>query len=79
MHLEKFVKSQTGKYLMSVLLGIGLATIFRQVCKGRNCQNIKAPALEEIDNKIFKIDNKCYKIEKQNIECIPKRKTLRFA
>lgn len=79
MHLEKFVQSKTGKYLMSILLGIGLATIFRQVCKGRNCRIVKAPPLEEIDNKVFKIDNKCYQIEKTTIECKSKRKTLRFA
>jgi hypothetical protein len=79
MHLEKFVKSPTGKYLMSILLGFGLATMFREVCKGRHCKIIKAPPLEEIENKIFKIDNKCYKIEKGVIECKPKRKTVRFA
>lgn len=79
MYLEKFVQSQTGKYLMSILLGIGIATIFRQTCRGRNCRIMKAPPLEEIEDKIFKIDNKCYKIEKNVIECKPKRKTLRFA
>jgi hypothetical protein len=79
MHLEKFVQSQTGKYLMSILLGVGLATLFRQVCEGRNCRIIKAPPLEEIEDKIFKIDNKCYKIEKNVIKCDSKKKTVRFA
>lgn len=79
MHLEKFVGSQTGKYLMSIILGIGLATIFRQVCKGTNCTIIKAPPLEEIDDKIYKFDDKCYKITREPIICKTKKKTVIFA
>jgi hypothetical protein len=78
MHLDKFVKSPTGKYLMSILLGFGFASMFRQACKGRNCKLIQAPPLEEIDDKIFKIENKCYKIEKQVINCKSKKQTLHF-
>ena len=33
MHLGKFVHTETGKYLMSILLGFGLASLFRTVCK----------------------------------------------
>ena len=36
MYLNKFVNSETGRYLMSILLGIGLATLFRQICEGKN-------------------------------------------
>ena len=49
MYLDKFVHSNTGKVLMSLLLGIGLATFFRSVCKGKNCRIIEAPPLEEIE------------------------------
>jgi hypothetical protein len=79
MYLEKFVQSQTGRYLMSILLGVGLATMFREVCKGRNCKIIKAPPLEEIEDKIYKFDNKCYKINKQAIKCDTKKNTVVFA
>lgn len=64
MHLYKFVKSNTGKYIMSIILGIGLASIFRSVCKGKNCVIYKAPPLEEIHDKIYKFDGKCYKFER---------------
>ena len=40
MYLDKFVHSNTGKILMSLLLGIGLATFFRSICKGKNCRII---------------------------------------
>jgi hypothetical protein len=76
MHLDKFINSQTGKYLMSMLLGIGLATLFRSVCKGSKCNVIKAPPMEEIDGQIYKINNKCYEMKTNLIKCDPKRKTL---
>jgi hypothetical protein len=79
MYLEKFVNSQSGKYLMSIILGFGLATMFREICKGHYCNIIKAPPLEEIDNKIYKFDNKCYKIEKNIVKCMPNKKKVFFA
>ena len=38
MYLSKFVSSDTGKYVMSILLGLGLSTLFRSVCKGKQCK-----------------------------------------
>ena len=64
MYLSKFVHSVTGRNLMSIILGLGLATFFRKMCSGKNCIITKAPPLEEIDDKIYKFDGKCYKLEK---------------
>jgi len=56
MHLERFVHSSTGRIIMSILLGIGLATLFRSVCKGKNCRIVAAPPMEELDDQIYKFD-----------------------
>jgi hypothetical protein len=69
MHLEKFVHEGNGRIIMSVLLGIGLATLFREACKGDNCVIKYAPPLEEIEDKIYKFDKKCFNIEKQSVLC----------
>ena len=37
LHLAKFIHSTEGKYLMSILLGFGLATFFRATCQGTDC------------------------------------------
>ena len=76
LRLDKFIHSPTGKYLMSMILGLGLATLFRAVCKGNNCNIIKAPPLEEIDGQIYKYEKKCFKIETNPIQCDKNRKTL---
>jgi hypothetical protein len=79
MYLDKFVHSSTGKIIMSLLLGIGLATFFRTVCKGQNCVIVQAPPLEELDEQIYNFDDKCYKMEKSAVSCDNKKKIVKFA
>ena len=79
MALSKFVHSETGKYLMSVLLGLGLATFFRQICSGKKCVVSKAPPLDEIEDKIYKFDGKCKKLEKNAEQCEKGKKIESFA
>ena len=69
MHLSKFVHSKTGKYVMSVLLGFGLACLFRKVCEGKDCMIIHAPPLDEIENKVYKQNNKCYTYKPLSVTC----------
>ncbi len=76
MFLEKFVRSSTGKILMSILLGLGLATLFRQVCSGKDCLVYMSPPFEELEEKIYKINNKCYKFNKNNVSCQSSRQKL---
>lgn len=76
MYLEKFVHSKTGKIIMSIILGIGLATFFRQVCKGKRCRIQRAPPFEELEEQTYKFDDKCYKIEKQATQCKKNIKTV---
>jgi hypothetical protein len=79
MYLAKFVQSQTGKYLMSILIGFGLATFFRQVCVGKNCVSYLAPPLEEIDDAIYKFDDACYKLQKNAVKCDMKKEIVPFS
>ena len=68
-NISKFVKSNTGKYVVSILLGLGLATIFREACKDNNCIIFNAPDLNEVENKIYKQDGKCYKYNLVSTKC----------
>ena len=79
MYLDKFVHSYTGKIIMSILLGIGLATFFRSVCKGKQCRIVSAPPIEEIEDQIYKFNNKCYKFEKNAIKCEKNKNTIKIA
>jgi hypothetical protein len=75
----KFVHSSTGKMVMSILLGFGLATLFRTVCKGKGCVIFHAPPLEEIEGKTYKIGNKCYQYVPTPAKCNNNKNIIEFA
>ena len=68
-HLEKFVHTPNGKIIMSMILGLGLASLFRQVCNNYNCVHFVAPALSKIQNKIFAFGDKCISYSYVPMQC----------
>ena len=64
---------------MSMLLGFGLASLFRTVWKDKNCLVFTAPHLNQIQNKIYKNDNKCYKNVSESAKCSSDKKIINFA
>lgn len=77
-NLDKFVHTGTGKIIMSILLGFGLASLFRRLCNGKNCLAFRAPHLEDFKDKIFKIDKKCVKYEPVITKCSNEKKIIYF-
>ena len=77
-NLGKFVHTETGKIMMSILLGFGLASLFRVVCKDKNCLIFHAPPLDQIKDKIYKSNGKCVKYNPIATKCNPNTKTISF-
>lgn len=69
MYLRRLIYSDFGKIIISVLLGLGLSTLFRKVCNDRNCLVFKAPTIDKIDNKTYKFQDKCYTYSASAIQC----------
>ena len=67
--VKNIINSERGKIIFSILLGLGLATLFRQSCKKNNCLVYKAPNLSNINNQIFQHNNKCYKFNEKSVSC----------
>ena len=59
MYIRRLIYSDFGRIVISILLGLGLATIFRKVCKDRKCLVFKAPKLDDVKGQVFKFDGKC--------------------
>ncbi len=78
MHLSKLLHSPTGKIMLSIILGLGVASLFRTVCKGRNCAVYYAPPLDEMDGETFKYDGKCYTYEPSHVKCDKSKDILEF-
>ena len=79
MYLDKFVHTSTGRIIMSVILGLGLATFFRAICKGKQCRVITSPPLEELEDQTYRFDDKCYKLEKNAVKCVKSQNILNIA
>ena len=79
MYIRRLINGAFGRGIISILLGLGLATLFRRVCKDRNCLIFKAPEIKKIENQIFEFDDKCYKFKKKATKCDKKKKIVDFA
>ena len=62
--------------IISLLLGLGLATMFRKACSDGNCLSFNGPIISEVDGKTFKFGEYCYKYELFPTKCDPTRKTV---
>ena len=76
--LLKILNSDGGKIMISILLGIGLASLFRKACEGRDCMIFKAPPAKDIKGETYEIDNKCYNFREKNAQCGKKEQQLNY-
>lgn len=67
--LTNIVDTSTGSMIVSVIIGLGLASFFRKVCKDGRCVVIKGPDVQEIKEKVYKIDNECYQYTPVITDC----------
>ena len=78
-NLLKSMHTDNGKYAISIILGFGLASLFRKVCKDRNCIVFQAPTLDEIKENTYSYNNKCYKFNEKSMKCGMAEKEVSFA
>jgi len=74
--IKKVIYSNIGKYIISIILGLGLASLFRKVCKDRNCMVFKSPPLKEIKDQVYKHNDSCYEFTEESIQCDNRKKTI---
>mgnify|MGYP001251902643 FL=1 len=77
--MRRLIYSDVGKYVISILLGLGLATLFRKVCNDRSCLVFHAPHIDKIKGQVFDFDGKCYTFEEKAERCDENKKILGFA
>ena len=76
---SKFLHTKNGKLIMSMILGFGFATLFRQICKGKNCYIFHAPPLEDIEDNIFSYNGECYSYDIVQTQCDKNKKIIPFS
>ena len=66
---RNFFYSRTGVILTSIIWGLGLAAMFRRVCKDRSCIVIRAPNPEWMKKQFLETEHECYKMIPKTEEC----------
>jgi|UniRef100_A0A6C0J8P5 hypothetical protein len=67
--IDNLYKTRTGRYIISIILGLGISALFRKVCNDRDCLIINGPPSNEIEGNIYDFDSKCYKYRVKNTSC----------
>lgn len=68
---KRLLESATGKIMISIILGLGLATIFRKICKDGSCIDFHGPVIGDLEHKIYRHDEKCYQYTSVAAKCNP--------
>ena len=76
MNFKRLLHSSLGKIIISILIGLGVATLFRKVCDDKNCLTFKGPILGDIDGKIYKHGEKCFSYTPVTTQCDKNKQTI---
>lgn len=71
-NLQKAIHTKFGQITISIILGLGLASLFRKVCDGANCLKFISPLVKEVEDSIYEYDNECYKFRAKTTKCTDK-------
>ena len=70
--VNKFINvmhTNHGRMIISIVLGIGLASIFRKTCKAAGCFKFISPPTKEVKESVYLHDGACYKFTTETIKC----------
>ena len=76
MNLKRLLNTQIGVAIISILLGLGLATLFYKACDGKQCLHFNGPLISEIDGKTYKFGEECYKYSFHSSPCDATKKII---
>ena len=76
MNFKRLLNTEIGRTLVSMILGIGLAALFRKVCKDKNCIVFNGPVIGEFENKTYKHGKKCFKYSLEADVCQPAKQIV---
>jgi YHS domain-containing protein len=76
MNIKRLLNTPMGVFLISVLLGLGLATLFYKTCSGKQCIDFNGPLISEVDGKTYKFGEECYKYTFHSQPCDETKKTV---
>lgn len=79
MNFKRLLNTPLGNIFISIILGLGLATLFRKVCNDKNCIVFNGPVISDIEDKTYKHGDKCYKYSIESDKCDSTKRIIDMA
>jgi hypothetical protein len=76
MNLKRLLHTKLGVTMISILLGFGLATLFRKVCSDKSCIKFNGPIIGDVVGKVYQHGDKCFKYDIAPIACDRTKQSL---
>ena len=67
--LGEIMKTEAGRVIVSIILGLGLAAMFRDVCKEGRCVVVKGPPAAATRDQIYQVGDECYRYTPRIVKC----------
>lgn len=79
MNISRWLHADTSKYIISIILGLGLSTLFRKECIGDKCLKFLAPPIKDLEKETYMYGKKCYTYTSSSESCDTGKKKVSFA
>ena len=73
--LASFLRVPGLPTLLSLVIGFGIACIFRPLCKGPECVILRGPPVNDIRGSVYQYGSKCVEFNAKPVPC-PADKTV---
>ncbi len=61
--------------IISILLGFGMAAVFRPLCNGPDCVVVRGPPVSDIRGAVYQFGSKCVEFKPKPVAC-PEKGTV---
>ena len=76
MNFKRLLYTDLGRIILSIILGLGLATLFRKICTDKSCLRFNGPIISDLEGKTYKHGDKCYKYSANTDKCDTTKKQV---
>ena len=80
--INNILYTERGRFILAIILGLGIATLFRKFCEGKNCYDFIGPEQHIIRDQVFSFDSnndECFVMKEKTTKCKKNIKTVTFA
>ena len=74
--VSQMLHTSYGRLVISVLLGLGLASLFKKTCNSKSCYKFVAPNVSEITSSVYSHGDSCYTFKPITVQCKNKESIL---